>query len=534
MNNNDFTKSLLNNGISAQCISQYLKALEDGFDIYNRDIKLSADKLRDFRLFLKDNFKPIFDHGQLREMQLGYIKNLDIMQYADEKYNQEAMCVLRKTLENGQSLDIVKKYGKNAKHMKEISRGLQYNLDEIDFEKYNLKQLILINEQMKKGIDARTYIDDGYSNEQIDTILLYKKDGINIENYITCEYEIDCIQQLALLLSKNSYKDIEQLFNPKFSSLQLLTLRHLVETNKDWKEAADPNYDSFKMNCIITSIDNNEPQEKIDALKKSNFATIRYIHINNLLQHYGLSDIFLDKTITNQKIALLDKNTDLNVFKKLSDMNYNIENTQLILHLYKKNKDVDLLEYTNNDMSSADIRLIYNCLVFTKNNNIEYDNDYIINIVKKETDLNIIQQCIDNNIDYKRINWDLSYEQKKQLIQAQIHNIDIFDDIRPEFKLTQITSIISAKSKGLSIDNLLIPNLNTEMYKIILCLENFNKKNERQIDIQEILNLNCDISKIKELTFKLMSNDLDNHINAYKEISELNKKIENNNPDLIL
>lgn len=518
MTTEELYEVLKDNDFSETDINQILKAKEDGYDICNFDIKISTERLREYRNFLTQNLKPIFSHNQLREIELGFIKKIDVLQYADNKYTEKEMKVLRKALESNKDINIIKKYGSNENEMNIISTALSNNLTKEDIKKYKIKDLSLINKYFKKKMNIIPYIDKGFNELQIQSIINAKKYENTIDKYINNKYTPDCINILAQILEKNSYIEIKPLFNPDFTKDQLKTINQLMYKCNNWKELIDSNFSCEKMKLLATLFNKKESKTNINIVKKSNLNDFRYKKANEYLQSNPFHNILFDKRISYDNISYINNNTNLNLLKYLYDEKYNINIIKDILILDENN--INILPYINKEETSFEkIHLLGKVLFYIKKMNLEEDSTFIINNINNYKQLDTFKRCIEKKIDYKKVDLNLSISQLNQIINAYKKNIDVIKDIKPEFTNVQIQAIIKAKENDLPIDNLLDCKLNSSLYQIIISLEKYNKDNERKINIQQIINLKCDIKDKGLITSKLISNNLDDTLQAYKMIS---------------
>lgn len=384
MTDKELYENLIDRGYEEQDINQILKAKEEGYNIYNIDIKITTEQIRNFRTFLKNNTETGLEHGQLREILLGWMKNLNVLEYSDKKYSKEEMALIRKALENKKDINLLKKYGTDAKSMLEISRAMGFGCDENDFKKYTIEQLKLFNDYQKKKIDIRRLLDKGFNKEQINYLLQFEKKHKDFVSYFNKDYHYTMILHFGNFLDKYSYEQLKPLFHPRTSLRFLDIFTELIDKKiPGWEIYADPEK-LEKSNLIASFFKYLEPHELIENIHNSN------------LKHYE--------------------------YEKIN-----------MLYLKK------------------------NC--------------------PKE----------------------------------------------------QIESICIAAKLGINIENLLVENLNPQIYPIILKVEKFNQENERKIDVTQLLSVNISPEKLENITKKLMSSSLDDNILGYSQISNTSMDIKKKN-----
>lgn len=525
MNDNELYESLAEKGIPESDINQFLKSRHDGYDIYNYDIRISTDKLRSFRKFLLENLKPEFSHGQLREIELGYIKGIDVMQYANPKYKKEQMRILRKNMENNIDINIIKKYGYDTKSMQVIGTALRY-VDETDIKQYKIDQLELLNEYFRKKIDIRPYLDLNFGKKQIKSILFVKKYyGIDINKYVDYRYDPDLIEAYGKIVSKNSIYEIKNLFDPRYSIHQLKILDKEM-TNSYWKELANPNYSCSKMLLLAKCLKEHVSRDIIDIIKDSNsISDRRYMDIHSNITEFDKehAKLFFSSEINNDEYDLIHPKTNLKLFNDLRKNGYSVNAMDAILNC--EEQGIDVTPYITNKMLVHQIENIARCISLMNDYNKSDDIPFVLKSYLNENQINILEYYLKKGLDYKRIDSWLSQKQVNQI--SGYNNPELFYVVKPTFTRIQIKVCNEALKSNIPLDNLLKEGLDHGVYSIILSLEKFNKNNERQINISELVNLDLDIATMGKLASELMSNDLDKNLNAYKTIADLTIKDKN-------
>ena len=79
---------------------------------------------------------------------------------------------------------------------------------------------------------------------------------------------------------------------------------------------------------------------------------------------------------------------------------------------------------------------------------------------------------------------------------------------------------------------MLLRNDSNMAANMIVALDDFNKNNERKIDVEEIINLNATIREKGVLISKLISSDLEDNIQGYEMLNELSKNKTSINKDI--
>lgn len=330
MTDKELYETLVKKGYDESDINQLLKAREEGYNIYNMDIKLSTDQIREFRKFLKENIEVGMDHMQLREILLGWKKGLDVFQYCDKKYSGAEMSILRKAIENNKDINLIKKYGLDKESMLEVTRAIGFGCTEEDLKKYNITQLKLFNDYQKRKIDLRNLLDKGFNKEQIDYILQFEKTDKNFASYITKDFHFTTIMQLGYLLNKYPYEKIKPLFHPKTSILLANTFEVLLNDNiTGWEKYYKPEF--YERTLLIANcLKNGEDEELINQIFNSNSEDYIYSKIN--VRYY--KEMYSREQFESLCYAL-HKNLNLeNLFIEGLDKNF----YPIILELEKFNK----------------------------------------------------------------------------------------------------------------------------------------------------------------------------------------------------
>lgn len=524
MTNEELYDSLLEKGFDGAYINQMLKSREDGYDIYNSDLPLQTDKIREYRKFLLENLEPVFNHGQLREIELGWFKGLDVLEYANPKYSKEEMCILRKALENKKDISLIKTYGTDYATMTEVSKAIGNGFTKSDFEKYSMEQVSLFNKSLKKDkIDIRPLLENEYSERQIEKILQVSKTCKNITDYINNRYDSSAIAVLAEILSTHNYEDIKTLFNPDFIALQISELRFGIENKVNWEIVANPEYPVYKMRIAIGLMINEYDKDTVEKFLSTDLSSDRYYKINYYLQGSGFNydEALIDKKIPDRCFKFLKPGSNLIFFKKLAYDNYPDKLFMTIMQA--KEYGINLLPYVKPDCKK-DIFVFFDCLKFIEYKGIkDIDKQFIFDNVDDQQKKDIFTTCIKYKIDYKSINYDISLSQLNQIIFSPYKD-KLALLLKPGFPNSQINAIKKALEENLNISNLLTENLDSAIYTAILKLERFNAENKRQINIKELIDLNLPIKELGPLIGKLTSNNLEDNLLGYKQISTYQSK----------
>lgn len=519
MTNEELYDSLLEKGFDGAYINQVLKSREAGYDIYNTDLPLQTDKIREYRNFLLENIEPVFTHGQLREIELGWMKGLNVFEYTDPKYTKEQMCVIRKALEHKKDVSLIKEYGRDAEEMSEINRAISNGLTKEDFNKYTIKEIKLFNQIWKKRkIDIRHLIDQKFSEDQILTILNIEKKHKGFSNYINSSFSSKKMLLLAEILDKFQYEDVKEIFNSKLEYNQIKELKLALESEVDWKKLANPKFDLFKMRSVLSLMLLKSDEDFIDKALKSEFSPTRWHKISYILQSGGCThnEILFDKSIPDDKFKFVMTGYDLELFRKLVHEGYCDAHIMTITNAAQYG--IKLLPYVKPD-TTKNIFPFYECLKFIDLKGYKnIDKQFLFDNINDNTQVDLFKACIMNKIDYTKINYDISLSQLNQVIYSSYKDI-LAPLLKPSFTNSQINALRHAVEEGINISNLLIENLDSGMYGAVLKLEKFNAENERKINIKELLDLNLSIKELGPLIGKLTSTNLEDNLLGYKQIS---------------
>lgn len=543
----DFEKyaKLVKKGFSPQDINQIEKAIESGFDIYNPDIWIPSDKLREFRRSLSENLDPVFDHDQLREMLIGFLKEVDFLIYASPSYTSKQMGMLRKTLEDGKDIDILLNYSTNETEMKIIYDSIKFGLAKEDLDKYSHEQLEYIMKTLKsKKADPRPLLDKGYQEYQIEKIEYSRTHSpfIDIEPFITKEFTY---QQIGLLNSclKFNYlstgpkfpeESFKIIFNKNFSTTQLEYIAGLIKSNHFDPEFIKPEYPVEKIRILLELKHQKEKKTIIENVKESDFSTFRYHQIGNFLRvNLEFKEMFLDKDIDDAYFRILTGNTkNLNAFEKYAKLKFDIS---AVDYLSSIEDDDPIIRYIYKGDSYRSIRLKEQILKYSKEHNLSSGEEFtIMHDIKNGDQFEHFKLCKQFGLDYRKVDIKLPVAKIKKLGYLMRDGVDITEFELEKLSLSQMETLGKAIKLNLPTKNILKCKEDYKLH-VVLSIEKFNANNERQININELLAADTDTKTLGIITSYLISSNLDDNIKGYKLLEQLPKKeveecIEKENP----
>lgn len=531
MNDEELYEVMLDKGFSINTINQVLKARQAGYDIYTPDVHISNECLRDFRHFVMDNLEPVFNQGQLREIQLGFIKGIDVLQYADENYSTEEMAILRKLLEHKLDIELVKEYSIKKEDMAIYSKALRNGLTRDDFEKFSVEIINEINYYLKKKIDLRKYLNLGYDIEQSKELAdIKEKSGIDISEKINPLYHHSTFIEYVNIMSKFSEYNIEKIFNPNFNKFQLNNLyyifgAHLTDIDKYIDALSDPTYGINKTRLIEALLEKNTDEKQIKVVQDCKLDDTSYMYLTSYLR---MGKVKFDERLFSDKISRdylsainYVKNVNMDSFFNLIEQGINPSFVPRMLEL--ENQCISINDYIDKKTSNERFKVYDLCMRFIKQNNLWADEKYLMEFIDSTQKLETLKKCVYRKLDYKKLNFDLYSDQINLILDEYPENLEISFGVTKSKSTLQMKAILEAKTNGIKLDNLLTPNLEQFKYAFILQLEKFNLSHERQIDIKEVMALDCDIKTMGPIISKLISDDLDKNLEAYKIMASINK-----------
>lgn len=532
MNDQELYEIMLEKGFAINTINQVLKAREAGYDIYTPDIHISNEKLRDFRHFVMEKFEPVFDQGQLREIQIGYIKGLDISLYADEKYSYKEMELLRKLIEHdSKDIDLLKEYSYDYQSMLSYYKAIRNGLTRIDFETYDLKTINFINKYLSKKIDLREYLSKGFNLEQSEELVDIKdKFKIDLSSYLTKKYRKNTFIEYAKILEEYEYDKVKILFNTEYNCQQLEKIIELMKDNKHQIDdflriVANEKYSTSKMELLNNLFLSQYDKKTIDAVKEYEYPDDnKFFYLNSFYLHNRNFDLRLlsdDVNVSYLKEIWLKKNLNMDFFFKMIKNDINPNYVEYMLKM--EDECMSIEDYVDKHTTPKEFDMYVRCMKYIKEKNLWKYEKFIMENINERYKLNILNACVCDNLDFQNLNFKLTESQLRFIINNYPNNLELSKDISCSKDLSQMIVLLEAKSKGINTNNLLIPNLEPFKYKFILQLEKYNKEHERQVNIKDIALLDCDIRVIGPIVSDLISDDLDRNLNAYKKISEIKK-----------
>lgn len=529
MTDEELYDSMIDNEFSISTINQILKAKEAGYDLYNHDIRISNDKLREFRKFIMENFPPIFTHDQLREMQIGFIHGVDIFKYADEKYSKAEMEILRKGMEKGLDIELIKEFAHDERTMRIYSTALFNGFTRKDFEQYDEEEIKLINDCFKKKIDVRKYVDLGYPFKKalllVNNLLKYK---IDLSQHLTPAHNENTYEEYIKLLSKFKKEDIISFFDDRFTKEQLYAVEMaLMDNHKNIQECithiSNPEYGGQKILFIGEQLKKGIKKENLEIIKNSNLVDSQYYDLRFLFTHNKFDERFFSVNIPSKyfQVIKFESKLDVDYFLDLVKKEINPGVIRDMLRLHNECCSID--EYVDKDTPIARVLLYQDCIRFIKKHNLWKDEKYLMETLDDSFKLKIAKTCIEKGVDFNKLNLNLYESQINFVINNYPHNLEISHYLTKTKNMSQMNALLKAIDEGLPQELLLIPDLDSFKYGMILQLEKFNQENERKINIMDIITLDADVKTIGKIISNLTSKDLERNLQAYADINKINK-----------
>ena len=545
-------QELIENDCDLAEISQYLKAKNAGFDIYDKDIKMSLEELRNFKTLIIKNLEPVFTHSQLRELKIGFINKLDILKYANNEYSEKEMRTYRKALTFNMPVEKIKecraKEPNPETSVQNIVHALKlgYDFDEIKNIPTSLIMYMCVKKEKDK-IDILPLIKRGFEESQISTILShnisnpYKE---KLEDYVTPKFNSAQINQLGYIHDIYKYKDIKNLFNKDIDVQVLTIIRQFINAYRIKPEVfscINKSYNSYKTKILLEASVNKLTESQKEIIKNSNCSKRRYLA---LCDTWLLKENFSEKYFDN-------KYNDVNIISAFPLINHKKLDDSILDVVENRNLSDDAIKvfyssvglipkyafkianHIDNTMLPDKILNISNAIKVLSEHMIEVDDeniDFLIKTVHSQNEIDLIDFfCSD--VDYKKINYniDASKLTSKKLAQAFLTIENASDektamDLIATIDTKLFATIAHFIDKGCNPKHLLLLRNDSNMAaNMIIELDEFNKNNERKINVEEIINLKATIKEKGVLISKLISSDLDKNIEGYKMLNELTK-----------
>ncbi len=540
-------------------INQYIKAKEAGFDIFDKDVKLSSDDLRQFRMFLVKNLKPEFTHSQLRELKIGFLEKLDISQFADKNYSPEEMRAYRKALKLNFPINKIKlcrDKEPDPKHSVQAiisALRLGYNFNVIKDIPTPLLTL-MCTKKSKDKIDIFPLIKRGFEEDKIHTILSVNERGPlkeKIEDYITPTFSNAQINTLGNLHMLYKYDDIKNLINDKISADVLVTIYNCTLANRYLISPKifayiDETYDKYKTNILLSAL----TKKQIEFIANTKCSHNRYKILSRFSLFTGenfnekyFSDKYNDTNVENAFRLICYKNVDDKILDIVENLNF--DKAQIDAFYNGINKCLrytfDVVKYLDNKMSVSQIDSIFNAIITLSKHNQEITNSdlaFISKNIKSANEVKLIDLFCDN-INYKKINYTLNANNFTQNTSKAFAIISKTTNKKEAFELMSNVEPKLFCTIGKFIENghdpknlMLLRNDSNMAANMIVALDDFNKNNKRKIDVEEIINLNATIREKGVLISKLISSNLEDNIQGYEMLNELSKNKTSINKDI--
>lgn len=538
-----------------QITSQYSKAKDAGYNIYDADIKMSLEDLRNFRAFLSKNAKANeYSHNQLREIKLGFLNKLDVSKYMQPEYSSEEMRIYRKALIANFPIEKMQRFRTKEPSPEKSMQALMfaqregYNFDEICNVPTDLL-LYMSKKKSKEKIDILPLVKRGFDEIQIGTML--GKEYINpfsekISDYVTPAFSVAQINMLGDIHTFYKYEDIKNLFDKKIAPTIFCTIKEKVYHNKNMRMLITPNvlqkitpsFTKYKVELYLNGVINGLSEEYLNLIVNSKcsderYRILSYSYFTNTDFSIKLFDEkYSDANVTNaaglitQRI-IPDDILDLVEPLKLDKIQLN--------HLYRAiNRRTapyigEILKYINKKTLPDEIRIKLNAVeALAKFKTVSDEEiEFIGKNIRTNNDLALIEK-FGTKVKIQEINYDLAavdFTSKTTDAFIKIEKAtssEIANKLLATLPTKLFCAIASQAAKGAEMKHLILLTPSSSMaVNMVVTLDEFNKCHERQIDVEEIIKLNATIREKGILISKLTSPILSENIEGYRMLNEL-------------
>lgn len=168
---------------------------------------------------------------QMREIRLGLQGNLPVERYAGKEFDWLQMQELRLGLQSGVDIG---KYDDPAipfDVMKQIRRGLEQGMDLSQLKSFPAGILQELRKAIEAGVDIRSYISQGYEQEQLRQIRFALEKGVDIASYINPMYRGASIREVAQGLEEKL--DVSLYADTQYNWQQMREIRLGLEKRLD-------------------------------------------------------------------------------------------------------------------------------------------------------------------------------------------------------------------------------------------------------------------------------------------------------------
>lgn len=189
-----------------------------------------------------------YTNAQLRELEMGLEKALQVGFYANPVLLPEQMAQIRIGLEHG--IDVTSYSGSYWYHylqMAEIREGLEAGIDisYYDDVSYTAELMRIIRMGLEAGLDVVWYANPIYSISQASLIYEGLRQGLDVRFYANPSYESE--QMLVIKKGLESGLDVSLYTDSRFSFMQMTQIRQGLELGIDVRTYAKLEYDEKQM-----------------------------------------------------------------------------------------------------------------------------------------------------------------------------------------------------------------------------------------------------------------------------------------------
>ena len=176
------------------------------------------------------------DNGQKSELYLSLKDKIDIEPFLNKNFNENQLYFIRKAIQKKLNITIFTEQTFDEYQMEQIIRGLEDNLNISLYAKkeFNGQQMYEIRLGLQKGFDVwyinskyearimflarmallfypnsdfKSYIEQGFNEEQLELILQGLKEKLDITKYAKIEFDESKMKEIMKTLKKNNYEN---------------------------------------------------------------------------------------------------------------------------------------------------------------------------------------------------------------------------------------------------------------------------------------------------------------------------------------
>ncbi len=212
--------------------------------VHMRSIRLGLEEGLDVSRYAK----PEYDWFQMEEIRLGMMQGIDVGIYADPKIAYDKMRIIREGLLEGIYLKTYTKYFGSVMRQIFLAKKSGVNLDPFLDRGYREAELEAIRMALEKGLDIERYISPEFNGESIKEIARGLESGVEVEEYAYPEYNWEQMHEMRLgLLSR---VDISLYKSPYYHAEQMREIRLGMENGLDVSSYATLMYTANDMRRI--------------------------------------------------------------------------------------------------------------------------------------------------------------------------------------------------------------------------------------------------------------------------------------------